>query len=976
MPKSNKGAVIPFAAFESVRPHVIWRPMIVKKPYQNAEQHELSYVGFLDTAYGVTKVPYFLMVFVFNAENMSVDVSLYANLSKDAAMRNQSLIEKKQFSASRLEDVQQAATQIMERYNIHIGAIVDKIAEAFHMMVQDVQKVVRDIQTSQEPQEPWQPPEDINLYASGESILMKQADYSSWYAGQLPSTEFWQQYIGTSSVDTSQIASRAGGNVVSQAVNMVNSFNPNLLRNVAVIFDFSNAGAYGVYVPELDEAIKQEKVKSLLKQEGLTVEDLPNKQGFAAYSNELPPDDIQKKIDQHENEIKNIGGTIFGLNMNKVYEAATRDIAQGHLTQDDLQDVLTLHVGATMVHEAVHAAGSQSEGPSENAELQFMQSAANIINQKRTQQNKAPLQITPHRSGSASGWYKAAMKKEAQYGAQFLLQTNPAFTDSSGGMPPWAGMLWDAGVGPIESMLGLKHQNQKGEALEKQLRKKDAKQIPSGIEHEEHIEDALQKDRSSLDGYKLTEELLDDRRPKPLAFMVKGAANGMTKLATFFGWMNNLDLPMRERMDEYDEGNGFLAFDWDAIRKQFRYNPEYDDNGFGLRWLEPRFQPELWDQMLADRPGTFTSPARRFGAKQEANEAQTHLMLLLASLDRAKSLVGEKKILGTRFIVSDDLAPYVSKYLSGDSTKTVALEKTTDGLIPIWLVHPSINEGQVANAEKYVAGAKEHESDFDSVAGISSIRKQTIEIIIDTAREIAKKYGISDVFIVGGFPRALVMKESWKNIRDLDFSSAWPDECLKLGELLAAELKAENIELFHRTMTLSWEWAGVKCDFRGHMMGATPMGIRALMREHNIPTTPVHLDIYARDFTMNMMMYSIYDGKIYDVTKKAVADIRSRVINTIFDPTAVLPLNPIIILRALKYAVRYGFSIDEDLSRSMKATAQLLFDGRYSDERLQIGFQDILKESLREEGEKLVDMYGLQRLRELPPLKELACRRQ
>jgi hypothetical protein len=470
--------------------------------------------------------------------------------------------------------------------------------------------------------------------------------------------------------------------------------------------------------------------------------------------------------------------------------------------------------------------------------------------------------------------------------------------------------------------------------------------------------------------------------------MVKDSSSkNIEKTAAFgstFGWMTNLDLPMDERVRPWGEGNGGEGYDglsftwnknedntndnqdsWNKIRNSFRYNPEYDGKGFAYRWNEPRNQPELWDQMISNRPSSMANPARRFASVDEQKNSYEDLMLVAATLDRACCLVKIGKIRGTRFIVSDNLSDKLIDYLTskeGVVVKKVGID-TMDGMSAIWVVNTSLSDGIVESAEKYVMGDAAFESVFDFVTNYSSIRKEIIGRIISSAKEIAAKYGLADVFIVGGYPRALVTKEPMKSINDLDFSSAWPDECLKLGELLAEHLGAENIETFHRTMTLSWEWMGVKCDFKGKSGMVSPLGIRKLMREQDIKTTPLNLDVYARDLTINTLIYSIFDNKIYDITKMAVRDINKKVINTIFDPMIIVPLNPLIILRAIKYAIKYKFTFSEGLKSAMHQNKELLFK-KYSNDRLSEGLRGILAES-KEDGTKMLEEFGLQKLFEL-----------
>lgn len=144
----------------------------------------------------------------------------------------------------------------------------------------------------------------------------------------------------------------------------------------------------------------------------------------------------------------------------------------------------------------------------------------------------------------------------------------------------------------------------------------------------------------------------------------------------------------------------------------------------------------------------------------------------------------------------------------------------------------------------------------------------------------------------------------------------------------------------------------------------TPKEIKAKLREKGIKDTPLNIDIYNRDFTMNMLIYDFVGDKVYDISGRGKDDIENKVIRTYFDADYVCKQNPIVILRALKYKLRYGIDIDEDLQRAMITNAPLLLGGRYSDRRLVIARENVEKEG-RKEAQELFRGFGLDRLNDL-----------
>lgn len=75
------------------------------------------------------------------------------------------------------------------------------------------------------------------------------------------------------------------------------------------------------------------------------------------------------------------------------------------------------------------------------------------------------------------------------------------------------------------------------------------------------------------------------------------------KMAQVSGPWANLDLPMSERMWEWDEGETeYFGDRQKARRNQIRYNPEMDNNGFYYVWQDLSTHPYSFDDMKTDSP--------------------------------------------------------------------------------------------------------------------------------------------------------------------------------------------------------------------------------------------------------------------------------------------------------------------------------------------------------------------------------------
>lgn len=80
-------------------------------------------------------------------------------------------------------------------------------------------------------------------------------------------------------------------------------------------------------------------------------------------------------------------------------------------------------------------------------------------------------------------------------------------------------------------------------------------------------------------------------------------------------------------------------------------------------------------------------------------------------------------------------------------------------------------------------------------------------------------------------------------------------------------------------------------------------------------------DCERRDLTINSLYENVTTGELLDLTGRGVDDIRNCRIQTPMKPEETYSDDPIRILRTLRFAVRYGWDIPEDLWDAMKANA-------------------------------------------------------
>lgn len=832
--------------------------------------------------------------------------------------------------------------------------------------------------------------EDIERLMSNNKQYRTAQDFQGYFTGNVP--EYAIGFLGSSAVEASQIESSFGR--AHDAINLVNRFDSSLLYNISFVFNFAKSGAYGVYLSALDKAIKTKALQKKLEQQGYEVKS--TNAGLTAYPKggmKKSPEEIQKDIDNIYSELESKGGTAMGINVNSILSAAKMDASEIGSPDPDLwQWIAVLHLGGTIVHEAIHAKGHMDEGPSEQAEQSFISWALPIINEEYSRNLKSqgkedqfvPLGISNRkRHASGLGWYKTAQQLSYYIPGSFMDRATgsdlsgrfPNGVKTDEGLAPWSMIAQQDQSIPIEKRLGRQNMspiprdlNQEHDIIEEQLRKytrEDQKLDPKATT-EELLSAGHDEDR----GYMTMEALLDEKRTKPLMVPLqkKVASQNIIKTATLFGWMNNLSISdgntipgLGDRVMAWDDRDEDFSQEESWIKQQPRYNPSYDFKGFYYRWIEPRFKPQLFDDMTRDYSNTH--PAKRFASSVEIEPETSRILFILST---AKSKIVKKEIVSTRFVVTEDIMPVIDRLFPDSSFKISVFGfdqvNSEEEIYAVWISSPDVSEESIERAEKHIQHKsmdKDIEKIMDELLCISKQKERATKEILDTVRDICKEYDIRNIYLIGAYPRDVVMHTPLYLIENMDFGGGWGNQNIQLGSLVAERMGIQNVNI--QNMSLSFVYNDISVSFGSP---CSPTTIKEALEKMNIELTPLNVDVYNRDFTINMLIIDVLQDKVIDVSKNSEKDMCLKVIRTFFDPLTICKQNPMVILRALKFKIRYGFEIDTDLQKAMIQCVPMIFDGRYSSEKLIVARENIKKEG-NKEAEILFSEFGLERIKEL-----------
>ena len=216
----------------------------------------------------------------------------------------------------------------------------------------------------------------------------------------------------------------------------------------------------------------------------------------------------------------------------------------------------------------------------------------------------------------------------------------------------------------------------------------------------------------------------------------------------------------------------------------------------------------------------------------------------------------------------------------------------------------------------------------------------------EAATEIVRKLRAQgfQAYLVGGCVRDLVMGREPK---DYDVATdATPDEVLKLFPD-SLTVGAQFGVVIVRRESGNVEVATFRSDGR-YTDGRHPSEVR-------YAKTPKE-DVQRRDFTINGLLYDPLEDQVLDYVG-GQGDIRERRIRTIGDPAQRFSEDRLRMLRAVRFAARFGFSLDPAARDAIRALAPEIRD--VSAERARDEILKILTEGQARRGFELLEETGL-----------------
>mgnify|MGYP003766722365 CR=1 FL=1 len=122
-------------------------------------------------------------------------------------------------------------------------------------------------------------------------------------------------------------------------------------------------------------------------------------------------------------------------------------------------------------------------------------------------------------------------------------------------------------------------------------------------------------------------------------------------------------------------------------------------------------------------------------------------------------------------------------------------------------------------------------------------------------------------------------------------------------------------------------------------------------------------DVMRRDFTINTLLENLHTGEVLDLTGRGRADIEAGIIRTPTEPQTTFYDDPLRMLRAVRFAVRFGFEIEPVTYEAIVRDAERL--KIISKERIRDEFAKIMLSDDPDKGLRMLSDTGL--LRQFAP---------
>ena len=242
------------------------------------------------------------------------------------------------------------------------------------------------------------------------------------------------------------------------------------------------------------------------------------------------------------------------------------------------------------------------------------------------------------------------------------------------------------------------------------------------------------------------------------------------------------------------------------------------------------------------------------------------------------------------------------------------------------------------------------------------LEKAAIDFI---SKEIRQSKFHGKVYVAGGYVRDELMGLDPK---DIDLVVELPNGGIEFANWITKKNKifksGSNPVVYPRFGTAKFQLRGIKHN--GYDLSNLEIEVvmtrkekytSAQGRKPDVSPGSLKDDVERRDFTVNSMLKDLTTGEIVDLTGLGKKDLATGVIRTPLDPDVIFNEDPLRMLRAVRFTVKYNWHLPMFMIRSMKKNASKL--NKISSERIRDEFTKMLTTGHPDKAIRLLQITGL-----------------
>lgn len=210
----------------------------------------------------------------------------------------------------------------------------------------------------------------------------------------------------------------------------------------------------------------------------------------------------------------------------------------------------------------------------------------------------------------------------------------------------------------------------------------------------------------------------------------------------------------------------------------------------------------------------------------------------------------------------------------------------------------------------------------------------------------------SEAYIVGGFVRDSILK---LDITGLDLDVMVLGDAVEFAEGFAKKFK-QNLSAVYRNFGTALINIG---DNKIEFASARKESYSRDSRKPKVEAASLAEDLSRRDFTINTLAVSLKDpGNIIDLFG-GIEDLKNGIIRTPLEPEKTFFDDPLRIMRAIRFASKLGFSIEESTFKAISDNKDRLKEEVVSQERITTEFLKIMESPKPSVGLNLMFLTGV-----------------